>query len=289
MLFALRRRSVLAGVAFAIAVMIRPSNLLLAIPLSFSVGRRRLAGAILGSLPFAIALLALNRAMYGSPFTTGYGSIGYMLSWTNPITRAPLYLRWLALYLIGFFVIFDKRVDRSTRMLFAIWFGVFFIFYSFFGPIGDWGYARFLLPAIPPLILGILLLLRDRRAIAIVVTAALAINGWAFAKKQHVFNLHDRESVYPRTIAWAETLLPRDATVAAMQLSGSFLYYADRLTFRYDFALPPPGAYAVIFDWEEEHLPGQWKRLGRCGGASLLQRDDVPREMNPQHDGRNQR
>ena len=289
MLFALRRKSVLAGVAFAIAVWVRPSNLLLALPLSFSVGRRRLAGAILGAAPFAIALLALNKTLYGSPFTTGYGSIAYMLSWTNPITRAPLYLRWLALYVIGFVAVFDKRVERSTRSLFAIWFGVFFIFYSFFGPIGDWGYTRFLLPAIPPLILGILLLLRDHRAIAIVVTLALAINGWVFAKRQHIFTLRERESVYPQTIAWAERHLPRDATVAAMQMSGAFLYYADRLTFRYDFALPPPGAYAVVFDWEEANLKGHWKRLDRCGGAWLLQRDDVTSEVNPQHDGRDQR
>src|SRR5436190_7597692 len=84
MLFALRRKSALAGIAFAIAVTVRPSNLLLAIPLSFSVGRRRLAGATLGALPIAIAYAVFNHALYGNPLTTGYGSITYLLSWTNP-------------------------------------------------------------------------------------------------------------------------------------------------------------------------------------------------------------
>ena len=65
------------------------------------MGRRRLAAAALGALPIAIALAVFNHALYGSPLTTGYGSITYLLSWTNPITHAPLYARWLLVYLFG--------------------------------------------------------------------------------------------------------------------------------------------------------------------------------------------
>ena len=290
MLFALRERSVLAGIAFAIAVWVRPSNLLLAIPLgfSFSVGRRRLAAAILGALPFAIALVLLNHAMYGKWLTTGYGSIGYMLSWTNPITRAPLYARWLAIYLIGLLVIFDKRAGK--RALLGVWFAVFFVFYSFFSPIGEWGYTRFLLPAIPPLIIGILLLLRTQRALATIVVVAIAFHGWRFAQHEHVFAVHERELIYPQTIAWAEQRLPRNATVAAMQLGGAFFYYANRVTFRYDLAEEyPHPLYAVIFGWELPYLRGHWTTLDRYRTALLMKLDDVPREVHPQNGAGDQR
>ena len=60
-----------------------------------------------------------------------------------------------------------------------------------------------------------------------------------------------------------------------MQLSGSFFYYANRLTFRYDFAdrYPAP-LYAVVFDWEVPHLRGRWTRLDHFRGASLMKLDD---------------
>src|SRR5205085_6417084 len=216
------------------------------------------------ALPFGIALLALNHAMYGSAFATGYGSIDSMLSWTNPITRAPQYIRWLIAYVIGLLVVFDKRVERSTRALLGAWFGVFFVFYCFFGPIGEWGYARFLLPALPALIVGLLLLLRDHRAIAFIVVVTIATYGWTYAARQRVFALYKGEAIYPQTIAWAEKRLPRDGVVAVMQLSGSFFYYTGRFTLRYDLIAPadlaklPRPVYAVVFDWEEPKLPGHW-------------------------------
>src|SRR5205814_8950768 len=70
----------LAGAAFAVSVCVRPSNLLLAIPLAFALrglsSPRKLILAAAAALPFGIALMLWNNALYGSPFTTGYGGLG---------------------------------------------------------------------------------------------------------------------------------------------------------------------------------------------------------------------
>lgn len=274
MMLAVRRWPALAGIAFSIAVWVRPSNLLLAIPIALVLQDRTVV-ALIGALPLAIGLVFFNHAMYGHWFTTGYGSF---FSLMTPHSRALFYARWLLLYLGGAFVVFDRDVRASTRALLVVWAGVFFAFYSFFEPIGDWGYTRFLLPAIPALIIGLMLILRSQRVVAAIVVILIAFTGAQFARRQHVFSINRTESIYPQTIAWAQKRLPKDATVATMQLSGSFLYYANRVTVRYDIAKTfPPGAYAVVFDWEEPNLHGHWKRIDRFRTASLLQLDDVLR------------
>lgn len=292
MLLVLRKRPALAGLAFAIAVWVRPSNLLLAIPLAWAL-RSRVRYAAAAALPFGIALVVLNHAMYGSWLATGYGSVDYMFAWTNPISRAPQYARWLFPYILGLLVVFDKRVGWETRTLLVVWFGVFFVFYSFFGPIGEWGYTRFLLPAFPPLIIGMLLLLRNHRVVAMVITAILAVGGSIYARREHVFSLYKTESIYPQTVRWAEQRLPRGALVASMQLSGSFFYYANRFTLRYDLIdaahldrLPRP-IYAVVFDWEAPKLPGgRWRKIDGFQGVSLMQLDDLLGEAKPEHGAR---
>ena len=274
MLFAVRRWPVLAGVAFSIAVWVRPSNLLLAIPLAL-VLRRRSSIAAIAALPLGIALVIFNHAMYGDWFTTGYGAF-YSMMTTN--SHALFYARWLLLYLAGALVVFDRDVASPTRVLLIAWFGVFFLFYSFFEPIGDWGYTRFLLPAIPALIIGLMLMLRRQRVLATLLIVVIAFTGMHFARRQHIFSIQRTESVYPQTIAWAQQHVPQNATIASMQLSGAFLYYANRFTLRYDLAKEiPPNTYAVIFDWEEPLLPGRWKRVERFKGGSLMQFDDVLR------------
>jgi len=274
MWLAVRQWPVLAGIAFSIAVWVRPSDLLLVIPLAL-VLRKRSSIAALAALPLGIALVFFNHAMYGGWFTTGYGAFYSMMTTHGHVL---FYLRWLLLYLAGALVVFDRDVAAPVRVLLIAWFGVFFLFYSFFEPIGDWGYTRFLLPAIPALIIGLMLMLCSQRVLATVLVVAIAFTGMQFARRQHIFSIQKTESIYPQTVAWAEQRAPQNATIASMQLSGAFLYYANRLTLRYDLAKTiPPNTYAVVFDWEEPLLRGHWKRLDRFRTASLMQLDDVLR------------
>jgi len=90
-----------AGAAFGMAFLVRPSNVLLLIPILFSIRLcpKTLLLFFLGGLPFA--------------------------------------------------------------GVFCAWFGVFLLFYSCYFYYAEWWYTRFLLPGMPALILGTLLVVRD--------------------------------------------------------------------------------------------------------------------------------
>ena len=70
-----------AGIAFGIGVAVRPTNILLAIPLAIAMRFRWkiIARAIAGAIPIAIALMIFNAIVYGNPLTTGYGNVSYLL------------------------------------------------------------------------------------------------------------------------------------------------------------------------------------------------------------------
>src|SRR5581483_7937148 len=131
--------------------------LLVAVPLAFGLRFRwrPLALAGLGALPFGVALLLWQNALYGNPFTTGYGGFSGVLEWKNLSSHLPHYSYWLAAQLTplvfpgGLLVVFDRRIDSSRRAMLLSWFFLFFAFYCFYGPYETWWYTRFLLPAIP--------------------------------------------------------------------------------------------------------------------------------------------
>jgi 4-amino-4-deoxy-L-arabinose transferase and related glycosyltransferases of PMT family len=300
------RWAVLCGVAFGVAVWVRPSNLLLvpAIGIAMRWRVRPLAIAVAASLPLAIGVMILNKSMYGSPFLTGYGGVSGLFGWQFPLERVPLYSKWLAItetplvFPAALLVAFDRRVVAWQRMLLAVWVAAFFVFYCFYfftfnGSDDAWWYLRFLLPAFPALIVATMLLIRDfvpRRALAWTLIAAIAATGVRLAFFWGVHRLRDQEQTCPDAVHWAEGSLPPGALVASMQLSGSFYYYSGRFTARYDnldpglFALlrAQPGVaglrwYAVVFDWEERRLtlqmPGRWTRLKSMRNVILLRLD----------------
>src|SRR5437762_1144353 len=120
----------LAGVAFGISVCVRPSNLLAALAIAFALRWRpsRLAIAAAAAIPFGIALMLWNHALYNNPIVTGYGEFGGLLSWDNPRVRVPHYAYWLAAQLTplifpgGLLAGFDRRIDRFHRALLVFWF-----------------------------------------------------------------------------------------------------------------------------------------------------------------------
>ncbi|HSP16870.1 MAG TPA: hypothetical protein VLV78_19140 [Thermoanaerobaculia bacterium] len=245
--------AIAAGVAFAIGVWVRPTNVLLGFPLLFAVRIRwkSLINIAIGGLPFAVALMWWGARLYGSPFRTGYGAIDF--SWAGAMSAAPQHAEWLLRFMsvlifpAGLFVVFDRFVDGWTRAMLAVWFVVFLFFYSLYGFFDGWLCVRFLLPAIPALIIGTLLLVRDlyrlgtrwNRPVAAAIALLLVVwIGYApihwTGKLGILPQLKTIEISYPRYIAWAEGRLPRRAVIVTGVLSGPFLYYADRPIVRYD-------------------------------------------------------
>jgi 4-amino-4-deoxy-L-arabinose transferase-like glycosyltransferase len=201
----------------------------------------------------------------------------------------------------GMFVVFDRRVDRWARAMLVAWFLPFLLFYSLFGFDG-WWFIRYILPGLPAMIIGALLVFRDvvdritsdrlrNAVIAIVLLSMLAVP-IKMTRKLHVTSADQGESVYPQSVAWVERQLPGNALVVSGQMSGSFLYYANRFTVRWEFLdndrFQLLRAYAgnaglrwfaVLMDPEDvnihfaERMKGTWKQIGRYRNVTLWRLD----------------
>ena len=300
----------LAGASFAISVWVRPTNILLvfACILAMRCRPKLLLRAAIAALPFAFALMWWNTLQYGSAFRTGYGGVLESLSWQGAAYAGPEYIRSLATMLtpvvfpVGLAVVFDHRAGSWTRWMLIVWFVPFFVFYCFYGFWNGWVCLRFLLPAIPALILGALVMIRDavdhlRNTAASAVGAALVI--WLcsvplrFSRKDGVIDvLPHLEEGYPHAVHWAERQLPPQSIVVTGVLSGAFLNYAHRSIARYDqlnddqFQLLRAYAgnaglrwYAVVGDDEidqarlEKRLKGKWTAIGHLETVTLYRLD----------------
>ena len=289
------RWAIACGAAFAIAVWVRPSNLLLAIAIAFAMrwNVRRLAIAVASSIPFGIALMITNKLIYGKAATTGYGAIGELMTWG---ACGPHQMLWLLytltpiIFPIGLLVAFDRHVPGWQRWALLAWFLPFLAFYSSYAICDAWWYLRFLLPAYPPIILAAFLLIRDFvrwRAVQLALAAAIAIVSLGFDNHYNLWHLYEGQRHEMHTIHWAEKQLPKNALVVTMQMSGSYYYYTGKLAARYDILDPARFEelrayagnaglqwYALVYDWEEarvkERMPGNWVKVGSVYNADLL-------------------
>ena len=289
------------GAAFAIGVWVRPTNLLVAVPLAFLVGRRRLAAAIVGAIPFGVALMLFNAKTYGSPFATGYGSAAVFsfgeCFWEQ--LRLLTHLISPAVVICGLLVILDRRAALRTRALLLSWFGVFLIFYGCWQVCGNWTLTRFLLPGTPALAIGAVLVIRDLCALlpwprviaAIVLLAVLVYEGDKWHKR-HILGVAEDQRIYPGSVQLAERIVPREAMLVTGLLSGATFNYANELTVRWDtleadrFAklragVPRPW-YALLSQVEVDmsefrrRLPGRWTPVAKFRNVILYRLDSSP-------------
>ncbi|HKO58570.1 MAG TPA: hypothetical protein VJ276_22075 [Thermoanaerobaculia bacterium] len=298
----------LAGIAFAIGVWVRPTNLLMALPLAIALRWRwpLLWRAALGAIPIGAALAWYQAVQFGSPFRTGYGGVGEMLQASIIAKCAPHHLLWLAktmspLAILGLlFAVADRRLERRMRILLPAWIGIFFLFYMAYDICADWWDIRFLLPGIPALIVGPLLVLqrlattRVRSIIAAALALVLLATPIVMSKRLRVFDYGEGELQWPRMVRWTEAQLPPDALLISGIFSGAFYYYADRFTVRWDqlstddYQLMRAYAgnanlhwyamFSSVADTSEEELvrryPGRWTVVGRNRDVTLWRLDD---------------
>ncbi len=290
-----------AGFALALAVLIRPTNLLAAVPVAVALGTswRRWWPALVGGLPGAVFLAAYNSVTYGRILTTGYGSVATEFSAAVAPATVAHYALWLPVLLSPFVVLAAALPavaprDRWLTLLLAAWALIIPAFYLFNVHTHEfWWYLRFVLPAAPAMIVAAL---RVAAALAGrlprpalrwgLAAAALAVvgNGAAWSRHFRILKVADAELVYPLTAAWFGEHAPAGAVVATMQTSGTLLYYTRQAFFRWDM-VPPADferiaractaagrpVYAALFPFEitdadqaafARHLPGRWVRVG---------------------------
>lgn len=292
------------GVAVAWAVLVRPTNLLLVVPVALALGTswRSYLWVGLGGLPGALLLAGYNRQIYGSPFVTGYGEIWAIFRWEYLAHNLGFFARWIPgllspVVLVALAAPFLPAARRRESLVLGAWAALLIGFYAFYYHSGEaWWYLRFILPAFPVLILAALTVLHSltatmpgRKVIGGVLLAAGLAWETCVTRRLEVLQNKFGEATYPDAAAWARTHLPADATIFCMQVSGAFYYYTDFLLLRWDqFRMDKQAAllaaladekrpvYAALFPFETpealERIGGHWTKLATVGQVTFWRR-----------------
>ena len=290
-----------AGLAFGLGVLVRPTNALLLPALLVSTPLTPRAYLLLGvgGAPMAASYLAFNQLSYGGLLSTGYADAWDLdTAWGFFPSRFEHYIRWLAALLsplvpMGWLALpFDARVPRRHRWLLLVWFLPLSVFYCVYRHYDAWWYTRFLLPAIPALILASLLVTRhlldrlrdeaawfwapaaahaDRaqfvRGAGIALLAVVLLTGLYQNNRQQVLRFADGQQPYRAASLWATEHLPPWAVMLSVQTSGALDYYTNFVVVRWDDLDPerferlrakidPLGYewYAMLFSFEQERF-----------------------------------
>lgn len=265
-LVAVRGSPALAGFCASAAVVMRPNVALIVLPLLALLpdirAWLRFGGA---AVPLLGVMAFLNAVRYGSPLSSGYGDTDVLFSLAHVTPNLARYPRWLlethtpsiALALLGPLVLWRAPNRRMALAAAAcvILTAATYLAYTVFD---DWWYIRFLLPALPVLLVfsvGVVRaiaerVLRTRRgwmAPALVAFVCVVISAWQLgvARERSVFRLAALESRFRLTGDYARRALPANAIVLSVQQSGSIRYYGARGTLAWD-AIPPDGLDALL-------------------------------------------
>jgi len=257
-----------AGAAAAVAILIRPNLAPLAgVIFLWLLWRGRVRKEPVTTQPAlwflvpaaagAGAVALINARLYGSPLASGYDlTDGFMLSYVWP--NFQQYAEWLAsaetpFALAGLGVLALAKAPfwvtdaaSDARWLLGGVAAIVWASYLAFVPWDAWWYLRFLLPAWPAMTIAMAAMAAAdyrqpssrRRAVAIVLLAAIGIHGVWQAVRRQAFAVALGESKYVEVAKTVESLTDPDAVIIAAQHSGSIRYYAGRLTLRWDVGDP---------------------------------------------------
>ena len=241
----------ISGLIIGIAILVRPNLAPLtivcaALPFIQHAARaqqlRGLALMAAGTLPGAIALLLMNRAVYGSALASGYGDVEALFSISHVNANLANYSRAIfqtqnVVPAVGLLapIVFSGIKRKATIVLLAFA-AVCFTIYLLYSPFPEWWYLRFLIPAIVVLLVlassvGVQLLSKANMGGLIPITAVvLAIVATRNAGDRQVFELQRMEGRYRETAEFVRDRLPPNAVLLTVWQSGSIRFHAGRET-----------------------------------------------------------
>jgi hypothetical protein len=299
-----------AGVCAGIGFLVRPSNFLIAAPMLVFLGNspKRLLLAILGGLPGVAAWMAINHAAYGGYLVSGYGAIGEEFH-SNLVTGTLAFCaRWLPLA-IGPVVVLAPLVlgafAARTRVALGLvaWAVAYIAFYlPYRWTHEDWWFLRFLLPAVPALVLSSLIGLEHIAgklqgrvprpwlgcSLVLLLVGSVGVSLHEI-RSFHAVDIGRGEMKYGRIGDWLKAHVPENSALIAMQYSGSDYYYSHYIVIRADELDPRTSdrvrtaaqaekrsVYAVTFPLETKYiatLPGKWTQLGSVDDVVIWRND----------------
>jgi hypothetical protein len=205
------------------------------------------------ALPGAIGVGLVNNHLYGSPFASGYGTVDTIYAGHHFATNIVQYPSWLVetqtpFILLAFaapLLLRRRTGEAASRLaLFAVMFsGGVLLMYLWYTPYPDWTFLRFLLPALPVLLVAATAAFSvlapaspGKRRIAFgIVAIMLAVSGiW---QGQEAFRTRTYEARYQAAGRFAAAL-PDNAVFLSNLHSGSLRYYANRVTLRFEWLAP---------------------------------------------------
>jgi hypothetical protein len=313
-----------AGGALAMSVLVRPTNLLLVAPTLVALAPcvRTWLAFVAGGTPGALLLAWYNHSVYERIVTTGYGDASSLFAWKNVSPTLAHYATWIPV--VASPLVFAAcalpflRLERRLKALLLLWGGVLPLFYSFYECTQEtWWYLRFLLPALPAFGIAAGLALQQvrfpdlliacrllpasdapgfpdaRRFLRIPVAMILLLTtaGWFVSWNRHLgvrFTELD-ERAYRLAGEWARDHLTPGSIVAAHQVSGALLYYADLQSLNFNTLTPEQSVRflawldarqqplnAVLYPFEVETvqstLPGRWERITELRQVTVWRR-----------------
>lgn len=297
------------GFACAFAVLIRPTNALLLLPVAIALGRpnRRWLAAIAGGIPGSVACAAFNHAAYGSAFVTGYGAVGEFFSSRWAGISALHYARWLPLLLSPLVVAalaapwHPTAPRRWITAHFAWVVGLFSFYLFYYFTHREWWFLRFVLPAFPSLLilagLGVEALTRRVTQPAVRLLAAgaavaiIALNAHTRWRELDLRGISEAGMRFEELRAVVERSVPANGVVLIAEGSGALYFFRPDGVVRWDAmdeawprlregaARAARPVYAVLFEFEgvtkfRAAAPGAWRRVDRERFATLWRLDN---------------
>lgn len=300
-----------SGVCMGMSVLIRPANALMLIPMLIALGPipRRWLWLALGGLPFAIGLGWFNHAVYGDAFMTGYGSVSQYFGTDWAIASLRNYALWLPvsfspLVLCALASPWMRPLESRVWWTHASWVFLVFGFYVFYYfTHREWWYLRFLLPAIPSLIvlatttaekfvMG-LARIPVRRTVVPLAALMLVFNSVYWWRKLDMGNTGPSVRVYGDLQTLVRENVPARGVVLTMEASGALFFSLPHTLVRWDAiddAWPrvqeaaqraKRPIYAALFTFEDEQqfrtkTPGNWHKIAQKGYSTLWLREPPP-------------
>jgi len=271
-----RRSALGAGLASAIAILVRPNLVPIAAVLGLWIAWRSLprrpdvvAPALYaaGVLPGVLFIAWVNRRLYGSPLASGYGNLSELFALHNLPVNIARYGRWLIesqtpLFLVGGAAvliplrsIWKTAEARAGALLLALVGLVVWAMYIIYRPFEDWWYLRYLLTSWPAMAVGgaaVAARLADgwgwrARVVLWSGVAAVGVYGVGFARTHGAFPSGDGDYRYAAIAGLVEQSTPPSSVIITSQHAGPITYYSGRLTLRFD-AMDPAWLDRTV-DW----------------------------------------
>jgi hypothetical protein len=269
------RASWLAGVACALAVLIRPNLAPLAV-VPLLLANQRVAFA----MPVAVAgvfLALLQWSLYGSPFRSGYGSAEELFAVSNVVPNVQRYFSWLVatspVLLLAPFGLVRLNGQRQARALgaFASLVVVAYLIYAVFD---QWSYLRFLLPALAAFAVFAAVALAGwierwpmswRAPLLLALMLLVTAHGLFVARSRETFKLAEQLRRVEQVASFLSGYSAERPVVISGEQSGAIRYYTMTSILRWDLATPDAlraaiagvegaghSVYIALDAWEEE-------------------------------------